>query len=157
MSSVENPWAWQGHNPYLSTAFQIVDVDTDADSAAIRTRATVRRRRIAHAAERFPVFGRTLTVAEINEAEEQLGDPRGRLLNELLTHPPEVGDADPAELADLLEVLDDAGYFGSPDDTDRARRSPVADLLDPRVLSSLLPDPSARTFAPVWVDDDAEQ
>lgn len=148
MESIANPWTWQGHNPYLSTAFQLVDVDTEAGSAAIRTRATVRRRRIEHAAERFPVFGRTLTVAEINEAEAQLGDPRGRLLNELLTHRPEVG-VDSAELAELLELLDDAGYFASPDDADHARRAPVTDLLDPRVLSSLLPDPSARTFDPL--------
>lgn len=148
MDPVANPWMWRGHNPYLSTAFQLVDVGTDADSAAIRTRATVRRRRIEHAAERFPVFGRTLTVAEINEAEAQLGDPRGRLLNELLTHRPEAG-VDAAELADLLALLDEAGYFAPPEDADRTRRSPVTDLLDPPVLSSLLPDPSARTFDPL--------
>lgn len=149
MRPVENPWTWDGGNPYRSTAFQIVDVDPDADSPSVRTRATVRRRRVAHAADRFPVFGRTLTVAEINEAEEQLTTPRDRLLNELLTHRPETGDA--AELADLLGLLDDAGFFAPAGDGEQARQSVTA--LDRDVLVSLLPDPGEQSFAPLWTED----
>ena len=152
MEPVENPWTWHGGNPYMSTAFQIVDVDPDADSPSVRTRATVRRRRVAHAADRFPVFGRTLTVAEINEAEEQLATPRDRLLNELLTHSPETGDVDAAELADLLGVLEDAGFFAPPGDGEQDRPSSTA--LDRDVLLSLLPDPGEQSFAPLWTEDD---
>jgi hypothetical protein len=135
----------------MSTAFQIVDVDPDADPRSIRTRATVRRRRIAHAADRFPVFGRTLTVAEINEAEEQLTAPRDRLLNELLTHRPETGDVDAAELADLLGVLEDAGFFAPAGAGEQNRPSSTA--LDRDVLLSLLPDPGKQSFAPLWTED----
>lgn len=149
MEPVENPWIWHGGNPYMSTAFQIVDVDPDADSPSVRTRATVRRRRVAHAADRFPVFGRTLTVAEINEAEEQLATPRGRLLNELLTHRPETGDV--GELADLLGVLEDAGLFAPAGDGEQDRPSITA--LDRDVLLSLLPDPGKQSFVPLWTED----
>jgi len=146
---VENPWTWHGGNPYRTTAFQIVDVGPDADSPAVRTRATVRRRRVAHAADRFPVFGRTLTVAEINEAEEGLTTPRDRLLNELLTHRPETGDA--SELTDLLGVLEDAGLFAPAGDGEQDRPSVTA--LDRDVLVSLLPDPGKQSFAPLWTED----
>ncbi|HEU5471084.1 MAG TPA: hypothetical protein VFV67_10555 [Actinophytocola sp.] len=156
---VDNVWAWEGGNPYLSTALQVVDVDPMADQSAVRTRANVRRRRIAHAADRFPLFGRTLTVAEINEAEERLGTPRGRLLAELLTHRPVTGDADPGELADLLDLLDTTGFFelaaGLGAQTAPRAVTDLHDTLDPRVLPAILPDPGARTFAPL-LDDAAE-
>jgi hypothetical protein len=149
---VENPWAWQSRNPYLSTAFQVIDVDPTADRPTTRTKAALRRRRISHAADRFPLFGRTLTVAELNEAEEQLTTPPGRLRNELLTHAPESGDTDQAELTGLLELLEEAGFF-APAARPGTLPADSGDLLDQKVLLALLPDPSAQPLAALWTDD----
>jgi hypothetical protein len=82
-----NPWAWQdGHNPYQSTAFQVLELDVNLRSrAAIRAHVKTRRQRVRNAPERFPLFGRVLSEADINEAEQRIQDPRLRLIEELRT------------------------------------------------------------------------
>ncbi|PSK98495.1 hypothetical protein CLV63_105169 [Murinocardiopsis flavida] len=91
----ENPWAWQdGRNPYTWTPFQVLDLPPDtAGRAAIDAHVRKRRGRVARAPERYPVFGRIPTVADVNEAAEQIRDPEARLLAELRTHRPERADA----------------------------------------------------------------
>jgi hypothetical protein len=98
-----NPWAWQdGFNPYRSTPFQLLDLDpTLAGRGLIRAHIERRHQRIKRVANRYPLFGRTLTVADINRAQEEIADAEGRLLAELLTHRPEpTGDEIIAEILD---------------------------------------------------------
>jgi hypothetical protein len=85
-----NPWAWQdGRNPYQSTAFQVLALEVDVRGrAAIRAHIKARRQRVRNAPDRFPLFGRLLSEADINEAEQRLQDPRLRLLEELRTERP---------------------------------------------------------------------
>jgi hypothetical protein len=85
-----NPWAWQdGRNPYRSTAFQVLALEVNVRGrAAIRAHVKARRQRVRNAPERFPLFGRLLSEADINEAEQRIQDPRLRLLEELRTHRP---------------------------------------------------------------------
>jgi hypothetical protein len=139
--TIDNPWAWQdGLNPYRSTPFQILDLDpTLAGRGAIRAHAQRRRRRIERAADRYPLFGRTLTVADINRAEEQLADVEGRLLAELLTHRPErTGDELTAELLDAFPRLPPP-----------PAPNPRFDV-DERIARDLLPDLSAAAPPPRW-------
>ncbi|MFE9645524.1 hypothetical protein ACFYO0_15740 [Streptomyces sp. NPDC006365] len=86
----DNPWQWRdGHNPYYRTPLQILGLDPDRTGrAAVRAAARRRRLRVERGADRFPVFGRPLEIAEVNAAEEELLTPTGRLLAELRTHRP---------------------------------------------------------------------
>src|SRR5262245_10916036 len=120
-----NPWEWrEGRNPYRDTAFQILDLDPDiAGRAAIDAGVRKRRNRVRRAPERYLRFGRTLSVAEVNEAATQLDDPEARLLAELRTHPPERPDA-----------------ATSPDPLPQPPPVPAARLLDPRRLPRLSAD-----------------
>lgn len=87
----DDPWTWSdGPSPYRSTPFQILDLDpTLRHRGQVRARIERRRKRIESAPDRFALFGRTLTPAELNRAEEALRDPAGRLNALLLTHHPE--------------------------------------------------------------------
>ena len=93
----ENPWAWRdGHNPYRTTPFQVLALSPEADGrGAIRNHVRKRRQRIERRADRYPLFGRTLRVAEVNAAEDRLKDPAQRLLAQLCTHWPEPPAARP--------------------------------------------------------------
>jgi len=161
----ENPWAWRGRNPYLATAFQVLNIDPGADRQTIRDAASIRRRRIASRPERFPLFGQTLSVTDINEAEEQLKTPRTRLLSELLTHQPDdhgAGLASVSGLLGLFELAESIDLTDRPEERDAARpnlgvtQDPQA-LLDDQVILALLPDPRTKTLEPLWVDGEAAQ
>src|SRR3990170_604274 len=84
-----NPWTWTGRNPYFETAFQVLDLDPTVDRATARTRIAARRKRISYDATRFPLFGATLSAADVNAAEEQIATLAGRIAAELITHPRE--------------------------------------------------------------------
>lgn len=132
-----NPWTWTGRNPYFETAFQVLDLDPAVDRATARTRIAARRKRISYDAERFPLFGATLSVADVNAAEEQIATLAGRIAAELITHPREAEGADLASLAELLGLFREwsercAGVGG---------QEGVASWLDPSVLPELLPEP----------------
>jgi hypothetical protein len=87
----DNPWAWRdGHNPYRATPFQVLALAPDLGGrGAIRSHVRKRRQRIERRADRYPLFGRTLRVAEVNAAEDRIKDPAQRLLAQLCTHRPE--------------------------------------------------------------------
>lgn len=87
----DNPWAWRdGHNPYRTTPFQVLALSPEVSGRAeIRNHVRKRRQRIERRADRYPLFGRTLRVAEVNAAEDRIKDPAARLLAELCTHRPE--------------------------------------------------------------------
>jgi len=142
----QNPWAWRpGHNPYRHTAFQILDLEPDlAGRAAIKARVRKRRQRITRGAERFPVHGKVIGVADVNAAEEEIADPATRLLAELLTHRPEAPGPDPAELAEEFADLE------PPDPP-----APSRVVIDPGVLAALVPPPAARDFPPLWSEEGA--
>ncbi|MFF2557359.1 hypothetical protein ACFVUS_40605 [Nocardia sp. NPDC058058] len=132
-----NPWAWRERNPYYETAFQVLDLDPAADRATTRARIAARRKRISYDPKRFPLFGRELTVADVNAAEEQLSTPDGRLAAELLTHRTEVAGDDIAELAELLELSRNLSAT--------AESAPAAGYefrIDHSVLPALLPHPT---------------
>ncbi len=129
-----NPWSWHGRNPYCETAFQVLDVDADADRATVRARIAARRKRISYDAKRFPLFGEILTVARINAAEEQLATPRTRLAAELLTHPTEPDGDDLAALSAMLELSRTLSTTTEADPTEHG--------LNYRVLPFLLPAPT---------------
>jgi hypothetical protein len=108
-----NPWAWQdGRNPYQWTAFQVLALDSNLRGrAAIRAHVKARRQRVRNAPERFPLFGRLLSEADINEAEQRIQDPRLRLLEELRTQrsPAKPPEPDSNGAADLTAIrLDQA-------------------------------------------------
>ncbi|ONH61358.1 hypothetical protein CcI49_07205 [Frankia sp. CcI49] len=88
--SADNPWEWADlRNPYRATAFQVLDLPPEVtDRAEIRLRIRRRRARIERGAERYPLFGRVVSVAEINSAGEEISGVAGRLWAELLTHDP---------------------------------------------------------------------
>lgn len=135
-----NPWAWTGRNPYHCTAFQILGLDPSIDRTTIRSRIAARRKRIAYNAEGFPLFGETLSVAQVNAAEEELATPRTRLAAELLTHRPEPGGSDLADLTELLELSRSLG----PPNPATAWEDPASgqNWLYLAALPPLLPDPS---------------
>ncbi len=141
-----NPWAWQeGHNPYRSTAFQVLALGVNVQGrAAIRAQIRLRRQRIKSAPERFPLFGRTLSEAEINEAEERVQDPAARLLAELCTHRPRPARIDLGDLGDRLAAIPPRHH----------RDSPVAFAPNWQELRRLVASPRPRVFKPLWVDDD---
>ncbi|MGO4750212.1 hypothetical protein AB4212_16580 [Streptomyces sp. 2MCAF27] len=87
----DNPWAWRdGHNPYRATPFQVLALSPELSGrGAIRNHIRKRRQRIERRADRYPLFGRTLRVAEVNAAEDRIKDPALRLLAQLCTHRPE--------------------------------------------------------------------
>ncbi|KMS70336.1 hypothetical protein ACM01_32065 [Streptomyces viridochromogenes] len=87
----DNPWAWRdGHNPYRATPFQVLALSPEAGGrGAIRNHVRKRRQRIERRADRYPLFGRVLRVAEVNAAEDRIKDPAQRLLAQLCTHRPE--------------------------------------------------------------------
>jgi hypothetical protein len=128
-----------GKNPYRATPFQVLALDANLRGrAAIRRHIRARRLRIQGAPERFPLFGRILTEAEINEAEEQIQDPRTRLLAELRTHRPRSADVATDDLGARLAQL---------------RLQPVAPpqmTANLTALSRLLPAPRERTFPRLW-------
>ncbi len=140
----ENPWAWrQGRNPYRGTAFQVLDLDPNlVGRAAIKALVRKRRQRITRSAERFPVHGRVLGVAEVNAAEEAITEPATRLLAELLTHRPEVASVESAELAEEFVELDPP-----------ALPAPAKVGIDRSVLAGLMPAPAAREFVPLWTEE----
>ncbi len=138
-----NPWAWSDRNPYYGTAFHVLDLDPDSDRATARARIEARRTRIRRSAERFPMFGRILTVAQINSAAQRLESASERLPEELRTHRPEPEVVAPDELPILRELAEFAAT------------SPIYDtpLVDYRILPKLLPP--MDTF-PMLDEDDQE-
>jgi hypothetical protein len=96
---VDNQWAWRdGRNPYRGTPFQILALGPDLSGrAAIRAHIRRRRRRIERRPDLYPLFGRTLEVAEVNAAADRIEDVTGRLLAELLTHRPEPAPAEDSD------------------------------------------------------------
>jgi len=143
-----NPWTWTGRNPYFETAFQVLDLDPTVDRATARTRIAARRKRISYDATRFPLFGATLSVADINAAEEQIATLAGRIAAELITHPREAEGADLASLAELLGLFREwsersAGVGGVQTDgvQEGGVQEGMASWLDPSVLPELLPEP----------------
>jgi hypothetical protein len=138
-----NPWTWTGRNPYFETAFQVLDLDPTVDRATARTRIAARRKRISYDATRFPLFGATLSAADVNAAEEQIATLAGRIAAELITHPREAEGADLASLAELLGLFREwsersAGVGGV--QTDGVQEG-MASWLDPSALPELLPEP----------------
>jgi hypothetical protein len=133
-----NPWTWTGRNPYFETAFQVLDLDPSVDRPTARSRIAARRKRISYDATRFPLFGATLSAADVNAAEEQIATPAGRIAAELITHPREAEGPDLASLAELLGLFREwsergAGVGGVQEDG--------ASWLDLSVLPELLPEP----------------
>jgi len=141
-----NPWIWhEGHNPYRSTAFQVLALGVDVRGrAAIRAQIRLRRQRIQSAPERFPLFGRTLSEAEINEAEEQIQDPAARLMAELCTHRPRPAHIDLGDLGDRLAAIA-AHHHGD---------TPATVSPNWQELRRLVAPPQRRLFDPLWADDD---
>jgi hypothetical protein len=133
-----NPWTWTGRNPYFATAFQVLDLDPTVDRATARTRIVARRKRISYDAERFPLFGATLSAADVNAAEEQIATPAGRIAAELITHRREPEGADLAGLAELLGLFREWYERGANGGGDR---EDAASWLDLSVLPELLPEP----------------
>lgn len=131
----DNPWAWQdGRNPYTWTPFLVLDLPPDiAGRAAIDARVRKRRQRIQRAPERYRVLGRTPSVADVNEAAEQVRDPEARLLAELRTHRPEHPRDDGAE------------PVPPPPDIPE-----VPAVLHPDLLTRLVPPPAPRRFDRLW-------
>lgn len=135
-----NPWAWQeGHNPYRATPFQVLDLDPDTfGSAAVH--AHIRRLlRAARTPERHPVVGERPAVADINEAAEQLRDPRGRLLAELRTHRPEHGQG-PSRFAEEVAELEPPEVPAAPI------------TVHAEILARIAPPPAPRSFGRMWPD-----
>ncbi|MDA8370267.1 MAG: hypothetical protein M0026_10410 [Nocardiopsaceae bacterium] len=131
----DNPWAWQdGRNPYTWTPFQVLDLPPDtAGRAAIDARVRKRRQRVARAPERYSVFGREPTVADVNEAAEQVRDPEARLLAELRTHRPErIPKGDQVAVPPPPEIP----------------LPPV--VVNTDALSRLAPPPAPRHFERLW-------
>lgn len=135
----DNPWAWQdGRNPYRSTPFQVLDLEPDTTGrAAINAHIRRRRQRVSRAPERYPLFGRSLSVADVNEAAEQIQAPRDRLLAELRAHRPERGD-DTSRFAARFADLE-------PPDVPRAKITVRA-----KSLAQLAPPPVSRSFKRLW-------
>lgn len=155
---MENPWEWRDRNPYTATALQVLDLGRTADKAEVRARVPARRKRISYGAERFPLFGRVLNVADINAAEEQLATLAGRLAAELLTHWPEQGSVDAADLAELFELAESDGEAGEP--RGNPGRPPGAEReipLDYRILPRLLPAPAETIPRPPWADEETSE
>jgi hypothetical protein len=132
-----NPWTWTGRNPYSETAFQVLDLDPTVDRATARTRIVARRKRISYDAERFPLFGATLSAADVNAAEEQIATLAGRIAAELITHPREAEGADLVSLAELLGLFREWSERSAGGGVQEG----VASWLDPSVLPELLPEP----------------
>ncbi|UGT43286.1 hypothetical protein LTV02_07830 [Nocardia yamanashiensis] len=124
-----NPWAWSDRNPYYGTAFHELDLAPDTQRATVRKRIEARRTRIRRSAARFPVFGRVLTVAEINSAAQRLDSASERLSDELRTHRPEP----PVDAPEELSILRELSEFSS------TALEYGTELVDYRVLPKLLP------------------
>ncbi|MFI1919392.1 hypothetical protein [Nocardia sp. NPDC020380] len=137
-----NPWAWNDRNPYYGTAFHLLDLDPGSDRATARARIEARRTRIRRSAERFPLFGQILSLAQINSAAQRLDSASARLSEELRTHRPEPPMDGPNELAILRELAEFAL-------TEPAYRTA---LVDYQVLPKLLPP--IATFP--MLDEDEE-
>jgi hypothetical protein len=142
-----NPWAWTDRNPYYETAFQVLDLDPAVDRASARARITARRKRISYNADRFPLFGESLSVARVNAAEEQLATVDGRIAAELLTHTPEAEGEDLPVLAELMELRTDLRERYS-----TATGTSVASWLHPSALLVLLPAPDDPQHPTVETD-----
>lgn len=134
-----SPWEeWRaGHNPYRRTPFQVLGISvTIKGRAAIKAAIRQRRRRIEAAPERFVLFGEQLDVAAVNEAEERVLEPEGRLYAELCTHRPRQTSIDlgtqRSELAEITAPIPDV-----PPEVDRSR------------LARLVAPPAPRTFPPL--------
>jgi hypothetical protein len=86
----DNPWRWRdGHDPYHRTPLQVLGIAPDLTGrSAVRAAARRRRLRVERGADRFPLFGCPVELAEVNEAEQELTTATGRLLAELRTHRP---------------------------------------------------------------------
>ncbi|WP_322768492.1 hypothetical protein [Frankia sp. Cr1] len=138
--TADSPWVWRnGWNPYRSNPFQVLDLPSDlTDRAEIRARIRRRRIRIERAAERYPLFGRTLQVADVNRAEEQISDVAGRLRAVLLSHRPERTEIRVTDLCDRYE------QFSVPTD-------PLLGVtINEPALGNLLPGLSAAEPSPLW-------
>ncbi|QBI53040.1 hypothetical protein [Streptomonospora litoralis] len=135
----ENPWAWQdGRNPYRATPFQILDLAPDTlGRAAVHARIRRRRQRVSRAPERNPLFGEQLAVADVNEAAEQIQDPRGRLLAELRTHRPERSEGR-SRFAERVAGIEPPA----------APEPPAA--VRAQDLVRLAPEPVPRSFPRMW-------
>ena len=137
-SRMPSPWTWRSdHNPYRQTPFQVLGLSPDVRGrAAIKARIKNRRTKIRNAPERFLLFGRTVSEAEINAAETLLEEPEGRVYAELCTHRPRQvasnGPAPEARLADL--IVPDV-------------RVPIT--VDPARLRRLVPAPVRRVHEPL--------
>jgi hypothetical protein len=140
-------WAWQdGRNPYRSTAFQVLALDVNLRGrAAIRAHIKTRRQRVHNAPERFLLFGKALTEADINEAEQRVQDPAARLLDELCTHRPPAGPDTPAEAhrTELSAITAELETL--------APQNGVAPVtVNTAELARLIPPARPRTFDPLW-------
>ncbi|WUH99948.1 hypothetical protein OHR68_41780 [Spirillospora sp. NBC_00431] len=142
----DNPWAWRdGHNPYRRTPFQVLALAPDLSGrAAIQRHIRRRRRRIERRPDRYRLYGSSLSVAEVNAAEDQIKDPAGRLLALLLTHRPE-----PREAPDLAGIAARAAALVP------AAGEPPVPALNPAALARLAPAPAPRrrTFRDGGTDD----
>lgn len=134
-----SPWEeWRpGQNPYRRTPFQILGLSvTVKGRAAIKTTIRRRRQRIQTTPERFPLFGASLDVAAVNEAEERVLEPEARLYAELCTHRPRQTSIDLREpsrgLAEITVPIPD-----------------VQLAIDPTRLARIVPPPSTRNFPPL--------
>jgi hypothetical protein len=137
-----NPWAWrEGRNPYRSTPFQVLDLPLDVRGrGAVKARVEKRRRRIASAPTRYPMFGKVLSEADVNAAEKEILDPESRLLAELRTHRPRRARLDLAGIADQLPAsLSWALEDRPPVRLDRSRLLALVPQLPERRFPSVLP------------------
>ncbi len=133
-----SPWTWRaGHNPYRETPFQVLGLGVDVRGrAAVKARIKNRRTKICNAPERFPLFGRALSEADINAAETMLEDLEGRVYAELCTHRPRREKRDGPTPAARLAAL------AVPD-----VRMPLS--VDPARLRRLVPTPPRRVHPPL--------
>ena len=112
MEHTTSPWTeWRhGYNPYRRTPFQVLGLNSTVKGPGpIRNAIRQRRKRIQNTPERFPLFGEPLDVAEVNEAEDRILDPEGRLYAELCTHRPKLVSVDlgdvPSRLAEVTPPI----------------------------------------------------
>lgn len=135
MAHTTSPWEeWRpGYNPYRRTPFQILGISaTVKGRGPIRSAIRQRRQRIQTTPERFSLFGESLDVAAVNEAEERILDPEARLYAELCTHRPRLVSIDLSDVSGPLSEM----------------TPPILDPGTPDIqrLIRLVPPPVERTF-----------
>ncbi|MGH3795782.1 MAG: hypothetical protein ACRDSP_12935 [Pseudonocardiaceae bacterium] len=130
-----------GENPYRYTAFAVLGLDPAVRGGrAIATHARKRLQRVRFGVQ--TLFGRSLSEAEVHDAEQCLRDPVRRLSEELRTHRPHPARVRVDDLTARLAQLR----------TPSPSVGPPRILLDRDALLELVPPPGPRTFPPLPTD-----